>query len=342
MNKIIKTIQLLKNGNSELIITKLRKKLGFKNSLPGFPPNLMIEPTNACNLHCPSCPTGSGKSKRPKRMMSFLEFKSIIDQSKGHVNNITLWNYGEPFLNRELLDMIQYATSAGMHITTSTNGEFFKTEDFCMEVVKSGLQNLIICLDGADQETISKYRKGASFSEIENGIRLIHEAKRTLASKTPIIELQFILMKHNAHQRDHMKLIAKELGVDTYSEKTVGISVNDPDFQDLARELIPTDTSFSRYYLQKDGTFALKGKIHNDCSTVYEQCVINSDGTVTPCCYDSYSEHVMGNVFEENLETIWKNDKYQSFRRRIREDRKSIPLCNICSEGRHSIGIKDV
>ena len=339
MNKIMKATQLLKNGQSELVLNKLRKKLGFREVLHNFPLYLMIEPTNFCNLHCPICPTGSGKMKRQKRMMSFLEFKSIIDQSKGHVTNIALWNYGEPFLNRELLEMIKYAVSAGIRVRTSTNGELFKTKEFCLEVVKSGLQNLIICLDGADQETIKIYRKGASFSEIENGIRLIQEAKKTLASKTPIIELQFILMKHNVQQKDHMKQIAKELGVEIYSEKTVGIDINDPDFQKLAKEFVPNDSSLSRYYLKEDGTFALKGKIHNGCSVINREVVINSDGNVVPCSYDLYSEYVMGNVFEESLETIWKNDKYQSFRSQIRKDRKSIPMCNTCSEGRTNIGL---
>jgi radical SAM protein with 4Fe4S-binding SPASM domain len=341
MSKLIKAISLCKNGQYEIVyeivLHRLRKKLGFKDILPPLPFSLMIEPTNSCNLRCPTCPTGSGKSKRPKRMMSFSEFKMIIDEGKGNVKNITLWNYGEPFLNNDIINMIKYATSTGMHVITSTNGGFFKSKEFCLEIVKSGLQNLIICLDGANQETISRYRIGAKFNEIENGYKLLLEAKKFLVSKTPIIELQFILMKHNEGQRNDMKLLAKELGVDIYTEKTVGIDYNDPEFQNMAKELLPNDFSLSRYCLKEDGTFALKGNIPNHCFTVYEQSVINSDGDVVPCCYDLYSEYVMGNVLKESLKTIWKNDKYQSFRNQIEKDRKSIPMCNICSEGRYSI-----
>jgi len=70
-----------------------------------------------------------------------------------------------------------------MDVITSTNGHFFKSEEFCSEVVKSGLQHLIICLDGADQETISKYRKNAKFEDIVNGLRLLNMTKKRLNSK---------------------------------------------------------------------------------------------------------------------------------------------------------------
>ena len=292
MNKLRKAFSLYRSGRFDLVLYKLGKRFGVRNILLPLPFSLDIEPTNACNLHCPTCPTGSGKMNRSKRMMSFAEYKRIIDQVKGNVNNITLWNYGEPFLNKELLSMIKYATSAGMHVITSTNGEFFKSKEFCLEVVLSGLQRLIICLDGADQETISKFRRGSKFSEIVNGFRFIHEAKKNLVSETPQIELQFILMKHNEHQRNYMKQLAKELGVNIYSEKTVGIDYNDPEFQNMAKELLPSDLSLSRYYLKEDGTFALKGKIPNHCTWVYQTAVINSNGTVVPCCYDLYSEYI--------------------------------------------------
>lgn len=278
---------------------------------------------------------------RPKRIMSYTEFKGIIDQVRRHVVEIMLWNYGEPFLNRELLPMIKYATSAGMHVMTSTNGEFLKSEEFCVQIVQSGLQHLIICLDGVDQETLSKFRRGSNFSEIMNGFRFMHAAKKKLAAKTPIIELQFIVMKHNEYQRNYVKQLATELQVDIFCEKTVGLGYLDAEGQQMAKELLPNDLSASRYYLKEDGTVALKGEISNSCAWLNYLAVVNSDGTVVPCCIDVYSEYVMGNIFEEGLKTIWKNDKYQSFRRQVRRDRKSIPMCNICSEGRYTISRAD-
>jgi len=134
-----------------------------------------------------------------------------------------------------------------------------------------------------------------------------------------------------------MREFAKQLGVDIYAEKTVGIGPDrsDSEFQNLIKELLPKDLSLSRYHLRHDGIFEPKGKISNMCHFVYQIMVINSNGTVPLCCYDESSKYIMGNVFEERIKTIWKNDKYQEIRKRLRQDRKSIPLCSKCSESRH-------
>jgi radical SAM protein with 4Fe4S-binding SPASM domain len=268
--------------------------------------------------------------------MSLAEFKGIIDQVKGYVRIASLWNYGEPFLNKELLSMINYAASVGIYVITSTNGEFFESKEFCFKLVQSGLQHLIISLDGADQETNNKYRMGSDFSKIVNGFRSIWEAKQELKSKTPVVELQFMLMKHNEHQRSRMRELATQLHADIYCEKTIFIDYNDSEFQNIAKEFLPNNPNLRRYTLSQDGTFTLKGKIPNSCSCVYLSAVINSDGMVVPCCWDLYSAYAMGNVYEESLRDIWRNNKYRTFREQIERDRKSIPVCNICREGRQA------
>ena len=321
----------------DIVLQKICENFGI---VLYYPFSLMIEPINMCNLGCPACPTGSGKMNRPKYATSYDEFKGIIDQCRCHIKNIILWNFGEPFLNKDLLKMINYAHISGMHVMTSTNGHFFKSEEFCLDIIRSGLDRLIVCLDGADQDVISKYRKNAKFDDIINGFRLLCEAKKQIGSKTPIIELQFILMKHNEHQRQYMRQLANQLGADVYTEKTVGIGPDrtDEEFQNLANELLPNDLSLSRY-LKRNGVFVPKYR-SNKCPDVYRTTVINSNGTVIPCCYDESSRYIMGNIFEESLNSIWRNDKYQNFRKRIRKDRKSIPLCAKCSENTCIIKIK--
>ena len=336
MSRLLKALQLLKEGQFKELLIKFYRFIRDRFTryrIPPLPYSLLIEPTNACNLHCPTCPTGAGKMNRPKRMMGLKEFQAIIDEVKGYAHDIVLWNYGEPFLNKELLNMIHYAVSNGMQVITSTNGEFFKTKGFCRQIINSGLQRLLICLDGADQETIAFFRKGANFETIVKGIYLLSEAKQELSSKTPSIELQFIVMKHNEHQRDTMKNLAIKIGVNVYSEKTVGIDANDPEFQEMCKKFLPQDLSLSRYYVRADSSFGLKRTNANYCSWVNRCAVINSDGSVVPCCYDLYSRHIMGNVFQESLQNIWKSGKYQAFRKQIRLNRKNISICNICSEG---------
>lgn len=337
--KLSKAVALFMRGNFSAIQAKLAEATGIESLIPP-PYSMMIEPTNACNLHCPTCPTGAGTMNRPRRMMTLEEFRRIIDQVKEHVHFLYLWNFGEPFMNKDILEMIRYAVQAGMEVKISTNGEFFKSVDYCKEIVKTGLQHLIIALDGGDNETLRIFRKGSNFDKIIAGFHYMHQAKQELNSKLPRIELQYIVMKHNEHQREHMQKLAKELHVDIFCEKTVGISANDPNFQQMAETYLPTDLSLSRYYKTADGKFHVKGKVPNRCHWLYTSMTINSDGSVVPCCYDRFSEHIMGNVFEDDVLTIWRNNKYQAFRRAIRKNRSKIPLCNACYEGRYHISRK--
>jgi len=340
MNRLQRAIRAARRGRLDLAGYHLRRALGQERALPPLPSELSIEPTNACNLHCPTCPAGSGKMNRAKRMMRLHEFAAIIDQVRGYVSSVELWGYGEPFLNPDLLEMIRYATTAGMRVRTSTNSEFFETAAFCQGVVQSGLQHLIVCLDGADQETLSKFRVGSDFHRILQGLQRLMQARTELGSPLPIVELQFILMKHNQHQRALIKDIAQELGVDVFSEKTVGIPFNDPQFEAMVHEFLPDDLSLTRYRLNAGGKLVLDGLVPNLCHWVNKRSVINSDGTVVPCCYDLYSEFVMGNVFQESLRTIWKGPRYEALRTQIARDRKSIPMCNGCPVERVAISKK--
>ena len=312
-------------------------KLGFRQVLPDRPSTLMVEPTNVCNLRCPACPTGAGILNRPPRAMSADEFRMILDQAldpPGYLRRVTLFNYGEPFLCKDLLRMVRYAADRGLETFTSTNGQFFGGEKIAGEVVASGLTELLVCLDGADQETISRYRKDANFDEILSGIRRIIAARGKAGRSTPVVELQFIVMKHNENQVDRMRRIAADLGVDRFIVKTVGISPAMPGFERLAEELLPTDLSGSRYERRADGTFALKGQPGCGCEYVFSNLVVNSNGDVVPCCYDIHSEHVMGNLFRQPLAEIWQGEKFRAFRRRVSERRDAVAICRHCPEGR--------
>jgi radical SAM protein with 4Fe4S-binding SPASM domain len=334
MGKLSNAIKLLRRGRIDLLVTETCMALHLPAPAPRFPSSLMMEPTNACNLKCPTCPTGTGKLNRPKRMMTMDEFKGIIDQAKGRVESLVLWNYGEPFLHKDILDMVAYAEAASIETVVSTNGHFFPSVDYCRKVVSSGLHKLIVCVDGLDQETVVHLRTNASLEKITTGLKYMVQARKEMASKTPEIQLQFILMKHNEHQKESARRMALELGVDIFCVKPVGLDTNDPDFQRLAQELLPNDLSDSHFERDAAGHVTVKGKAPDQCWWLSNVAVINSDGTVVPCCYDLYSSHIMGNAFQQPLAEIWRGPAYRQFRRGLRKDRKSIPICRECFEGR--------
>jgi radical SAM protein with 4Fe4S-binding SPASM domain len=334
MGKIGNAVKLLRRGRPDILLAEVCKVFHLPIPTPRFPSSLMMEPTNACNLRCPTCPTGAGKLNRPKRAMKLEEFKGIIEQAKGRVESVVLWNYGEPFLNKHILEMVAFADTASIETIVSTNGHFLPSLEYCKKVVASGLKKLIVCLDGLDQETMSRFRGKADIEEVLRGMKYMLEAKAELGSVTPEIQLQFILMKYNQHQKEDVRRLALELGVDVFCVKPVGIDANDPDFERMAAELLPDDLSDSHYERDAQGRVTVRGKVPNYCWWLDNVMVINSDGDVVACCYDLYSAHIMGNAFKQSLAQIWNGPAYQQFRKTIRRDRKSVAICKTCVEGR--------
>lgn len=307
------------------VFSELIKKPGSM----GKPFNLMLEPTNTCNLSCPACPCGNKSDKRKKGFMHLENFKKIIDHMSPYVINLTFWNYGEPFMHKDAINMIKYAKSKNMRVITSTNGHFFKDKKKVEELVRSKLDRVIIALDGASQETLQKYRINSKFSDIIEGIENIVEMKKKLKSKYPLIEIQFIIMKHNEHEMDKMRRLAKKIGVNILKYKTVCLYEN---FNDMgAAELLPSRSELSRYKKNKQGQAVSKIKIKNRCSRLWFATVINWDGTVVPCCHDAYTSFKMGNFLDSNsFKNIWNNKKYTSFRKTVSKNKKNIYICRNC------------
>lgn len=308
-----------------LFLVTLSKKLKLTR-VKGYPLTIMVEPTNICNLKCPLCPTGAGLIKRVKGFMSFANFKKIIDEAEDYIIHLRLWNWGEPLLNKEIFKMISYTKRKKIFVNLSTNSNFLDKE-IAEKLIKSNLDELIISLDGASEETYNKYRKGGDFNQIIEAIKFLVKRKKELNKKNPYIKLQFIIMRHNEHEIDKIKLLAKQIDVDEIAFKTVGIM--DYSNKEDIRKYLPTNKKYSRYILDKNQVLSKK-RINNWCDFLWEEMIINWDGSVVPCCFDMNNLHVLGNVFERNIKEMWNNQYYTNFRKKILENKKGILLCKNC------------
>jgi radical SAM protein with 4Fe4S-binding SPASM domain len=319
-----------------LLLVKVSKALRLPLVL-GMPLTLMLEPTNICNLKCPLCPTGAGLLGRKKASMNFQHFKKIFDEFAPFIIHLRLWNWGEPLLNLELFKMISYAKKHDVFVNTSTNS-FFLTNENASKLVKSGLDELIVSLDGASEETYSKYRKKGNFSRVVNAMKTLVAEKRKLKSKTPSIKMQFIVMRHNEHEIEKAIKLAEDVGVDTIYFKTVGvmdISVYEP-----IEQYLPKNPTFRRYGLEH-GKIKDK-KVRNFCDYLWDETTINVSGEVVPCCRDSHNSYVFGNVFNEPFKNIWNNQRYIEFRRHILRNKKDVPLCTYCQGNKKEFKIREI
>lgn len=293
----------------------------------GLPISLSFEPTTSCNLRCPECPSGLRSFTRPTGMAQDELFRKTIDELGDTLLYLILYFQGEPYLNPSFLDMVHYASSKGIYTATSTNAHYLKDEN-ARKTVESGLDRLIISLDGTTQESYASYRIGGKLEKVIEGTKNVIAWKKKLKSSTPHIIFQFLVVKPNEHQIDEVYTLANELGVDEVKLKTAQIY----DYED-GSDLIPSIDKYSRYRRDPDGKWQIKNKLLNHCWKMWHSCVITWDGKVVPCCFDKDAEHEMGNVSASSFREVWRSEPYDKFRRALLRSRTEIEMCKNCTEG---------
>jgi len=290
----------------------------------GHPAYISIEPITTCNLKCPQCFITSKEFTRPKGEMGFTTFEKIISQASPYAFYLNLYFQGEPFLNKNLIDFIIKAKQAKFYVAVSTNGHFL-TENAVQLIIKSSLDKLIVSLDGADAETYNKYRINGNFETVVEGIKALTSGKKKNNNNHPFIELQFVVNKKNEPQVKEIKNLGKMLGVDKVTIKSLQL-IN---FED-ASNWLPIKTS--RYESDSEGVYKSKSKLPNNCSRMWNSCVVTWDGNIIPCCFDKNACFIMGNIQTDLIQDIWRNSKYYNFRKKVFSERKSIDICSNCSE----------
>src|SRR5882762_9800958 len=253
------TLRRLWNGGKVLSSYYLSKFTG-KAIQWGYPVSISFEPTTSCNLRCPECPSGLRAFTRPTGMLENNFFRDTIDQMSGDLLYLIFYFQGEPYLNPSFLDMVAYASTKGIYTATSTNAHYLNDRN-AKRTVESGLDRLIISIDGTTQDVYQQYRVGGKLEKVLEGARNIVKWKKELKSKTPFIFFQFLVVKPNEHQIEDIKRLAKEVGVDEVRFKTAQIY----DYKNDPNQLIPENRKYSRYRKDKKDEYQIKNKLANRC-----------------------------------------------------------------------------
>ncbi|MFY0625373.1 MAG: SPASM domain-containing protein [Reichenbachiella sp.] len=294
---------------------------------PGLPISLAFEPTTSCNLRCPECPSGLRSFTRPTGMLDKDFFEEKILEMKSHLWYLTFYFQGEPYLHADFLAMVSIANENRIYTTTSTNAHYLNQEK-AKATVNSGLDRLIISIDGTTQETYEQYRVGGELEKVLEGTKNVVDWKKKLKSKTPHLIFQFLVVQPNEHQIVEAEKLAKEIGVDEIQFKTAQIY----DYEN-GSPLIPDNDKYARYQKNDLGKYSLKNKLENQCWKMWHSCVITWDGKVVPCCFDKDAKHPMGDLNDLSMKEIWYGKKYKDFRKSVLTSRSAIDICQNCSEG---------
>jgi len=294
----------------------------------GLPPAIGVELTNHCNLACPECTTGSGKMTRIKGFMDLGLFDKLITELEKVLYYTTLNFQGESTMHPKFFSFL--VKSRKLRTVLSTNGHFL-TPEFAEKIVRSGLNKLIVSLDGMDQETYSAYRRGGDFKTVIDGIRNVHDANRR-AGWPLKLEIQFLVSRINEHQIESARHFASEMKA---AFRLKSMQIINPD---KMGKWIPSREDHSRYRKKQDG-FIIKNSFPDRCARLWFNPVVTWDGKVLPCCFDKDADHVLGDLNEDTFRDIWNGPKYTIFRKSLLAGRYMTDICRNCTSGMRKVVI---
>jgi MoaA/NifB/PqqE/SkfB family radical SAM enzyme len=290
-----------------------------------YPTHLQVEPTDICNLRCPLCHVVT--EDRPRGMLAPEDFRRIIDETGDRLLFLHFWGWGEPMMNPDFMEMVRYAKDKGLKVISSTNGHFFEEGMSIDRLIDSGLDVLILALDGVDRETYERYRREGDFDLVIRGVQAFLARRRERGASSPRINLRMLVTRENEDQVQRMKELAVDLGVDIFTLKTLCHFDNEA----VGESLVPCNPDYRRFQYDAGGHPV---RIDNPCKKLWNHPTIYRDGTVYPCDYHTAGELDLGNAFSGNgrgFAGVWFGDPFRGFRARFTGGDRSGTRCERCA-----------
>lgn len=293
-----------------------------------YPYKLGVEASSRCNLKCPLCPRTSDLN-RSVGDMEFGRFKKMIDKMAPYLFQVRFHGLGEPTLNRRLAEMIEYAHKKGIFTNFHTNGHFL-TEELINELISSGLDEINIALDGLTENIYGQYRVGGSAEKVKEGIIRFCRIKKERNSKSPRVNLQFLVMSHNEHEIGALRTFAASAGVDWVFLKTVNI-MHGADSGN--KSYLPSESKYSRYRTDKSD---LELNTQYKCTRTFSELIVNWNGSISLCaCDDPESGKIKGNIFEDEIDTILFGEDF--VRARSQSLKMEYEMCKYCVDAKSPV-----
>jgi radical SAM protein with 4Fe4S-binding SPASM domain len=290
--------------------------LPFALGRPRSPRTITIDPLARCNLACPLCPTGRGhQTSSGKGILTLPLLCKILDQLP-QLRTLRLWNWGEPLNHPQIDEIISIAARRGIAVHAHSHLSLRKDDAFFERLIDAGLAAIWVSLDGASPETYARYRVGGDFGLALANLERLVATRRRLGSKTPRIVWKFIVHRHNAHEVETARRMAREVGVDFVSapirladdlvDYTIGESL-----EQRRREWLP-DEPAARAPAYRSDDAATRAPIYEGrCTDLFESPVISPAGDVMPCSYATDPESAFGNLDRTPFAEIWGNAAYR-------------------------------
>jgi MoaA/NifB/PqqE/SkfB family radical SAM enzyme len=279
-----------------------KRKMHLIDALPN---KVRLEASTICQLRCTACSfQNSGCPGLGRGYLRFSDYKKFVQKNR-FVKNIELSNYGEIFLNPDLILILEYAFNNDIALSAMNGVNLNSVNDEALEaLVKYKFRCILVSIDGASQEIYSQYRVNGNFDTVVNNLHKINKYKQKYNSEFPALIWQYVLMEHNEEDVIMAKKMAEELKMQIsfkltwtkgYKPKNAEMLKRETGLQYLSREEYAKNEKRSPY-------------IYGLCNLLWDEPQINWDGRLLGCCCTR--NDFGANVFKKDLKKCLNSKKY--------------------------------
>ena len=303
-----------------------------------YPYYLTLEPSDNCQLRCPTCVTGiENETKRQKMadgpvfrsgrtMLSLEMFDALLEEMGDYLFLIVFYNFGEPLLNRNLPALIRRAKAYGIETDINTNLSLVLSDAQIEDVLSAGLDYLHASIDGFSQKTYEIHRVGGNFELVKKNLERFVAVRERLGAKTAIT-YNFLVFSFNEHEVSDAASFCARLGINFNTREAF---IHKPEWlptyrKDEAPIPVPSPVALPAgfNYVKDDKVMQWSPLPHVEdaqsvprCAWHYGYAAMTAGGTVTPCCAVPKQEHDFG-IFrpgEATFADVWNNNHFASSR----------------------------
>jgi radical SAM protein with 4Fe4S-binding SPASM domain len=311
-----------------LNLFKAGGNLLFRRLRPwSMPLHMQFELANYCNLGCPVCPTGSNSLNRAPQAMDVDLFERIMNEVGPYLLTASLWAWGEPLLHPRLKEILRAARKHDIVTLLSTNGQCLNSDRVLEDLIDEAPAYLIVALDGLTDQTNSAYRAGARLEPILQGVKKLAAMKRARGLARPVLNMRFIVMKHNQHEVELLDEFAARHGFELLTIRNIFFIESTTDAR-TSRALAPDAEFWSGCGQARGGNAASDGFL---CLEPFWFPSVFADGTLVLCEQDYNAEMAVGRIEGDiSFRDLWHSPRAAQLRKTIREAGQTVSFCRKC------------
>jgi radical SAM protein with 4Fe4S-binding SPASM domain len=256
-----------------------------RDRAPHLPDIVQIESTNLCNAKCVFCPRD--EMDRRQGVMAMDLYRKIIDEcAELGITHVRVHNYGEPFLDKQLVAKVRYAKERGIReVGMISNGSLI-TEDNARGMIEGGLDAINISNDAAGKETFERTRVHLKYDTVVDNVRMLARLRRELGRRRPRLILSFVRQDNSADEEAFIR-----------------------EWSEIADKIHVTDLH------NWAGTLHDRSDVNYPCYRLWLTFTVLWDGRVALCCADFDGRHILGDVREQTIAEVWNSTAYRDVRR---------------------------